>query len=569
MMEANDTWDHQFDVVVVGSGAGGMTAALLASDLGLDAVVIEKAALIGGTTAVSAGVIWVPANPQSAAIGYPDSFDEALTYLQHTIGEDYDAQRVGAYLETGPALVRYLEGHSEIAFQAAPLPDYYSSLPGGKDKYRALDPLPLDAHALGDEISLLRPSHPQIVVAGMTFTTAEVATVLRKDPGWLRLILRQLISQYSRLFWRIKHRRSPRLTLGNALVARCMLSLRQRSVPIWRSCALKSLVCDEQGVAGIVAQQSDRLLRIKARSGVILAAGGFGSNPELRRTYLSRSPNTERSVAPEVNHGDAIIAGKHIGAETALMDEAWWIPVYRLRDSQLTCGMFLERAFPGCIIVNRQGQRFMNDAANYDEAGRAMADAVVQGQQEQPCYYIFDARYRRNYIAGPLQAMPGCLDPLLSAEVRALIIKAPSLAALAARLDIEPAKLEATIERYNQQAARGVDDDFARGEEPYDRHYSDPRVHPNSTMAPLSEAPFYAIPIYAGDIGTKGGLVTDKNACVSNTNGDVIKGLYAVGNSAASMMGRSYPGGGVTIGPSMIFAARAVLHMTGRTLPPG
>ena len=560
-------WDFQHDVVVVGSGAGGMTAALIASDLGLDAIVIEKSDLIGGTTAVSGGAVWVPNNPQMQAIGYQDSTDEALTYLKGTIGELYEEQRLRAYVETGPALVRYLEKHSKVAFRAGPLPDYYSNLPGGKDKYRALDPVPLSARELGEDIKVLRPPHPKTTVAGVTFTTGEVATILRKDSGWLKLALGLALRHFLDIPWHLKFKSAPRLCLGNALVARCLLSLRQRNIPIWRETAFKDLVKDDSGVVGITAERGNQEIRIRARRGVILAAGGFGSNPQMRKTWLTRSPDVARSVAPDVNTGEAIAAGMRLGAQTDLMDDAWWIPVYRLEASKLTCGMFFDRAFPGSIIVNERGERFMNDASNYDQTGRAMANAAPAGKPDTPSFFIFDAHYRKNYIAGPLQPSPGFVDAFLPREIRDNFIKAPSLASLAARLNIDPAALQRTVGRFNEQAQRGKDEDFGRGEEAYERHYSDPKVSPNSTMAPITEAPFYAVPIYAGDIGTKGGLVTDMDARVQDGDGNAIPGLYAVGNTSASIMGHTYPGGGVTIGPSMVFGARAAMHIAGKPLP--
>jgi len=560
-------WDFDFEVVVIGSGAGGMTAAMVAHDLGLDVLVVEKSRLLGGTTAVSGGAVWIPDNPHMQAIGYPDSIDDALTYMKATIGEDCDEDKSLAYIETGPALVRYFEKYTKVAFRAGPLPDYYSDLPGGKDKYRALDPLPLGARELGDDIDLLRPPHPQTTVAGVTFTTGEVATILRRDPGWLWLTIRLMGRHFLDFAWRLRSRSAPRLTLGNALVARCLLSLRQRSIPIWRQTSFKDLIRDSNGVVGILAERDNREIRIRARRGVILAAGGFGSNREMRQAFLVRSPNVERSVAPDVNTGDAIAAGVRVGADTDLMDEAWWIPVYRLVNSKLTCGMFFDRAFPGSIIVNQHGRRYMNDAANYDETGRAMANAASVELPDTPSYYIFDARYRRNYIAGPLQPSPVLFDNFLSREIRDLIIKARSLSGLAGKLGMDPTALIDTVERFNDYARAGDDRDFRRGEETYERHYSDPRVRPNSTMAPITAAPFYAIPIYAGDIGTKGGLVTDRDGRVRDVKGEPIPGLYAVGNSSASIMGRTYPAGGVTIGQAMVFGARAAMHIAGKTLP--
>lgn len=566
-MGDREGWDQEYDVVVVGSGAAGIAAALVAHDLGLEAAVIEQSELIGGTTAVSGGAVWVPANHLMAASGYRDTAEDALTYLRATIGDDLDMAKARAYVETGPRLIRYLEDNSRLAFSAGPLPDYYSGLPGGKERFRALDPLPLSARELGDDIALLRPPHPQTVVFGATFTTGEVATILRKDRGWVGLTAGRLLRHYLDLPWLLRHGTSPRLTLGNALIGRGLLSLRDRDVPIHLGTALVDLVSGNGRVSGVIARQQGRESRIAARRGVILAAGGFGANPEMRAAYLTRAPDVRRSVAPETNTGAAIAAGMRAGAATQLMEEAWWIPVYRLESAGLTCGMFFDRAFPGCIIVNQEGVRFMNDAANYDETGRAMANASAAKGSDRPSFYIFDERYRRNYLSGPMLPMPAIFDAFLSADEKNLVVKAGSLAQLADRLSIDSAALHATVGKFNRFAQAGVDEDFHRGEEAYERHYSDPKHGPNSTMAPIGKPPFYAIPIHAGDIGTKGGLATDIDARVLDQAGNPIAGLYAAGNTAASMMGRTYPAGGVTIGPAMIFGARAAMHIAGRQLP--
>ncbi len=560
-MAQRDNWDGEYDVVVIGSGAGGLTSALVAHDLGLDTLLIEKSDLVGGTTAVSGGAVWVPDNPQMQALDCPDSLEDGLRYLRETVGEELDEDKARAYIETGRQLVRYLERHSRVQFAAGPFPDYYSARPGGKPQYRALNPLPLAASELGEDAQRIRPPLAPTRVAGVSFTTGELVTMLRKEPGWIRLALGLALG------WRAKSRAAPRLAQGNALVGRCLLSLKERGVPLWRGTALRELIADDTGVIGIVAERDDALLRIRARRGVILAAGGFGSNAEMRRRYLARCPDPARSVAPAVNHGDAIAAGMRLGADTALMDEAWWIPVYRLRRSGLTFGMFFERAFPGSIIVDRHGRRFMNEAANYDAAGRAMADAALAEGLDTPGFMIFDARYRSRYIAGPLKPSPPVADRLLRREVREMLFKAPTLDALAAQIGVDAAALRDTVERFNAFARSGRDADFRRGEEPYERFFSDPRVGPNSTMAPLTRAPFYAIAIHPGDIGTRGGLVTDRDGRVIDTRGAAIPGLYAVGSSAASMMGRSYPGGGATIGPAMVFGARAAMHVAGKTLP--
>lgn len=562
---AAEAWDAEYDAVIVGSGAAGMTAALIAADLGLQVCVIESCALLGGTTAVSGGAVWIPAHHHMEEIGYPDSIAEAREYLKQTLGNAFDAAMVEAYLETGPALIRHLEARSRLAFRPGPLPDYYSGKPGGKDRNRALDPLPLSARDLGEDIGLLRAPHPQTVIFGATYTTGEVATILRKENGWVGLVARRMAKQYLDLSWLVRQGTPPRLTLGNALVGRLLLSLRDRKVPILTETRLERLIRGADRIEGIVAVHEGRPIHLRARRGVILAAGGFGANPTMRAQFLKRSPNADRGVAPaDINTGEAIAAGMAAGAATRLMDEAWWIPVYRFEQARLTCGMFFDRAFPGSMIVNAKGERFMNDAANYDECGRAMADAAQS--PDEAGYYIFDERHRRNYLSGPMLAMPRMFDAMLPQDVKRIVVKADSLTELAAKLGIDPAGLEATAARYNRFAATGADADFHRGEEAYERHYSDPGHGPNSTLGPISTAPFYGIACHAGDIGTKGGLATDADAQVLDTGGRPIPGLYAAGNSAASMMGRTYPAGGVTIGPAMVFGARAAMHIAGRSL---
>ncbi|HMP55844.1 MAG TPA: FAD-dependent oxidoreductase, partial [Novosphingobium sp.] len=523
------------DVVVVGAGAAGMTAALIAADLGLSVMVIEQSHLVGGTTAVSGGAVWVPANHHMTAAGAADSLEDARTYLRATLGNAFDAAKVDAYLATGPALIAYLESASRLAFRAGPLPDYYSSLPGGTPRWRALDPLPLPARALGADIDLLRPPHPQTIVFGTAFTTGEVGTILRKDRGWIGLVARRVAARYLDLAWLLRRRGSPRLTLGNALAARLLLSLRDRGVPVLTRTALRDLVSTDGRVAGVLAQRGGELIRIEARKGVILAGGGFGANAAMRAQWLPRSPDVDCGVAPaDINTGEAIAAGIAAGAATDLMDEAWWIPVFRMPRAGITSGQFFDRAFPGSIIVNREGRRFANDAANYDEIGRAMANAA--GAPGATFYPVFDETYRRKYIAGPLVPMPRIADGLLDADTRDLVASASSLAELAARTGIDGAALEDTVRRFNAFARSGRDEDFHRGEEPYERHYSDPRAEPNSTMAPITRPPFHAIPVRAGDIGTKGGLATNPDGQVLDRAGSVIPGLYAAGNTAASMM---------------------------------
>lgn len=557
-------WDYSTDLLIIGSGAGGLTSAIIAKDLDADVLVIDKSKLYGGTTAMSGGNVWIPCNPQMEALGYSDTQREAMTYLKQTVGKDVPEDKLRSYLQTGPALIRYLQKHTPVQFAAGPLPDYYASLPGGKAKYRALDPVPISARQLGDLIQKLRPPHPLTIVAGVAFTTGEIATVLTKGKGWLTTVYLLAARQFLDIPWRLKSKLPRRLTLGNALIARCLLASRERDIPIRLETSFDSLLLEDGRVVGITAVCKGKSMRIQARQGVVIAAGGFSHNAAMRAEFLPRSPDAQWSVAPAEDTGDGIQGGRAIGGDIHLMEEAWWSPVFQLPVSKLACAMFMDRSFPGSLIVNQQGQRFMNEAANYDEVGRAIANA---GSTASPAYYIFDSRYRRRYLAGPLLPMPSFMDVFLNRDRKKLMLKANTLAGLSAKLDLPAKALEETVNRYNQFSEKGFDIDFHRGEDAYERHYSDPKVGPNSTLAPLTSPPYYAIPVYPGDIGTRGGLVTDRDARVLKPDGIAIPGLYAVGNSSASVMGRSYPGGGATIGPAMVFGARAAMSATGKSLP--
>lgn len=552
-------WDYSTDILVVGSGAGGMTTAIIAHELGAETLVVEKTKLYGGTTAVSGGNIWIPGNHLAPDNSAADSDEAALIYLKGLIGNEVSESRLQAYVETGAKLVKFLEEVSPIKFIAGSLPDYYSNMPGGKSKYRALDPLPIDSREVGTEFNCQRPPHPQTVVAGLSFTTRELAVILTKARGWLGCAVQVVLRRISDFIFKFGSRR---LTLGAALVARCRLAMKDRDLPLWKETALSELIIEEDRVVGIVADTPRGTIRIQAKKAVVVAAGGFNSNSEMRKEYLPNSAQVAWSVAPPIAQGDGIRAGVCIGAQTALMDEAWWIPVYPLPVSGVTNGMFFERAFPGSLIVNQRGQRYFNEAANYDYAGRAMACAEEEKCGKAPSFFVFDARFRARYLAGPLLPMPAWLDCFFNGDQRKLVVKAMSLKELARKINIDTRSLEDTVERYNKFSNTGVDKDFQRGEETYERYYSDHKVKPNSTLAAIEKAPYYAVPIYPGDIGTKGGLLSNENAQVLDIDGKAIPGLYVTGNSAASVMGRSYPGGGATIGPSMVFGARAAMHAT-------
>lgn len=550
------------DVIVVGSGAGALTAACRARDLGNEVLVLEKAPYYGGTSASSGGGLWIPDNHLMRAAGIDDSEQDALDYLLALTAGDVAEEVVRAYVREAPAMLRYLEERTHVRFEAmVHYADYYQELPGARPGGRSIDPLPYRARALGAAFDTLGLPHPQTRVMGlMGYTNQEGAVLLSKAPGWWKVALKLALEYLLDVPGRLRGRRSRRLVMGNALVGRLRHSLDERGVALWLSSPVTAVLREQERVVGVTARRDGTEQQLRARRGVIIAAGGFEHSQALRDKYLPGPTQAGWSAASPTNTGDLLQAAVAVGAATHLMDEAWWGPTIRIAGEDRARMLFTERSMPGCILVNRRGKRFVNESVAYTTAVQAMYEAG-----NLPCYALFDSRYRREYPFGPL--LPGGmhLDFLQSAKVRrGLLARAGSLEQLAGELGVDPAGLCATVERFNGFAASGVDEDFHRGENSYDQLYGDVRVGPNTCLAPLAEPPFYGIEVFPGDIGTKGGLLTNARAQVLDTAGEVIPGLYAIGNSAASPMGRYYPGAGATLGPAMTFGYIAAGHLGGR-----
>lgn len=551
--------DTEFDVVVVGSGAGALTAACRAADLGLSVVVLEKCASWGGTSASSGGGLWIPCNHLMQAAGMQDPPEEALEYLLALTGDDVDPTLVQAYVEQAPRMLRYLEEHTEAAFESMlHYADYYQSLPGSRPGGRSIDPLPYHARELGDSFRTLGLPHIQTRVMGfMGYTNLEGAVLLSKSPGWLKVMAKLLVEYLADIPGRLRGRRSRRLVMGNALMGRLRRSLNDRNVPVWLNSPVSELISENGRVSGVVMERPDGSVAVQARRGVIIASGGFEHSQTLRERHLPRPTQSDWSAAWPGNTGDMLMAAEAIGAATDLLDEAWWGPTIRLPGEDRARMLFTERSMPGCILVNRRGERFVNESVAYTTAVQAMYE-----NDNLPCYAIFDSRYRREYPFGPL--LPGGmhLDWMQPGKLRGeWLSRASSLPALAGQLGVDTGGLQATVERFNRFSVQGVDEEFHRGEDSYDLLYGDVRLSPNPCLAPLVEAPFYGVEVYPGDIGTKGGLLTNAQAQVLSTSGEPIAGLYATGNCTASPMGRYYPGAGATLGPAMTFAFVAAGHI--------
>ena len=558
-----ETWDREIDTLVVGSGAGGLLSALVAADNHADVLVIEKEALWGGTSATSGAGIWIPASDQARAAGFEDNVDDAFKYVRALSKENVPDANIRAFVENAAPMLRWVTNKTEINYQAFPYPDYHAENPGGSPTgYRTHMPLPVDGKKLGKDVETLRFASPAASLFGyLNWHFDETYIILFRAPGWWWHLTKSLARYWFDWPFRFKSRKDRRLTLGNALLGGLRLALNEKGVPVWLESPLVNLVEEKGKVIGAVVRHEGKDLRIRTRKGVVLAAGGFDKNQSMRDENAPLYRNAYLSGGTSGNTGDSIRAGKALGAATLNMQSAWAAPVFYVPGEDRGRLCTIERALPGCIMVNQKGQRYLNEAASYHIVGQQMARRAAEHGDASPTWFVFDHKYRHNYPVGPLY--PIMPDWLQRGEVRGILKKGKTIEELALAMRVPPDILAQTVARFNEHAVKGEDPDFHRGEAAYDKMYGDPRVGPNPCLAPIAKGPFYAMPIYPGDIGTNGGLLTDDKARVLDAKGKPITGLYAIGNNAASAMGESYPGAGVTIGPAMTFGYIAARHMTG------
>jgi 3-oxosteroid 1-dehydrogenase len=557
--------DHTVDVLVVGSGGGGMTAALKADASGLDTLVVEKSAYFGGSTALSGGGIWVPGAPAQRRTGYAPSPDDVLTYLRHITDGLVSDARLRQYVEAAPKMMAFLEQLSGwLQFVWKPgYADYYPESPGGSALGSTINVPPIDLRKLGaDEQNLLAPQ--ALAPRGIWLGPKELRSFYQVRQSWAgKAVLVKLV-------WRMLRARVFReriAAIGQSLTARLRLAMKDRGIPLWLSSPLTRLITDPDGsVTGAVIARNGSSLQIRARRGVILATGGFDHDLAWRKQHQP-VVTQDWSFGNPAARGDGIRAGQQVGAAADLLDEAWWFPAIQWPDGRLQF-MLNERMMPSQFIVNGAGKRFINEAVPYMDFGHAMIEGQKSGVTHIPCWLITDHRsWNRYVIAGhlPLPKIPGAPVPtgrrVPAAWLQSGVVKAASSwAELATEIGVPADALEGTAERFNELARSGHDDDFNRGDSVYDNYYGDPTLT-NPNLYPLEMPPYYAFQIILGDLGTSGGLRTDEWARVLRADGTVVHGLYAVGNTAAAVMGRSYAGAGATIGPAMTFGYVAATHL--------
>ena len=554
-------WDFATDILVVGSGGGGMTAALVAKDHGLEPLVLEKAEVYGGSTAMSGGAIWVPCNHLMKQAGLDDSSEEALAYLKAITAGSVPGERLRAYVDAAPGMVDYLETNSHVRFQIVPgYSDYYPDAKGGKPGGgRTLEPVPFNARRLGKMRPEMRQLPRQARLFGRMMATAYDAHIMMDSSLRGRMRAARIFASYLLNPMRSLAGTDTRLTLGNALAGRLRLSLADRDVPVWLGTGTGKLIVEDGRVVGLEAKQAGRMIRIRSEKGIILAAGGFAHNRAMREKY-QRPPVTDTwTVACPNNTGDAIRMGIEAGASVDLMDDAWWMPTSLVPGEDMPNMIIVERSLPGCLIVNRSGKRFTNEAGPYIDVVRDQYTSHREEGGAIPAYLIMDSRFRSKYPTSPMLPM---ITPKRYVKNGYLRVS-DTLEGLATTCGIDPQGLVTEVNKLNRYSIAGQDADFNRGDSPIDRFYGDPSVKPNPCLGPLNKPPYYAIELWPGDLGTKGGLVTDAQARVLRHDGTPIDGLYATGNCSGSLMGRTYAGAGATIGPSMVFGYIAALHASG------
>lgn len=557
------------DLLVAGSGASGLTAGIVAAQNGLKVVVVEKEPVFGGTTALSGGYLWVPGNPVSRAVGIEDSRDAALTYIRHEAGNHYDQARAEAFVDAGPAMIEFMERHTHVTFEAAPtFSDYHPDAPGGTTGGRSIVIKPAKAALLGRDIDKLRPPRKELTLFGLAIGSGnELWHFYRafKRPGSFLYVTRRL-TKYG--IDKALTGRSQMLTNGNALAARLFRSARDMGVEVWLESPLKSLLRDDDGkVVGAVVLTKQGLRRIVARKGVVLACGGF-PHDVARRQGLYKHPSAEGehvSAASPGNTGDGLRLAESIGAATQMdyPNAGAWAPISlvpRPDGTKGPFGHFIDRGKPGVVAVRRDGRRFVNEANSYHDFIQGLEAATPPGEPAE-AFLICDRRTIRSYGLGHVKPAPMPLGPSIRSGY---LITGRTLTELARNAGIDPDAFADTVARFNRDVPTGADTEFGRGSTAYNRFHGDPEVKPNPCLAPISTAPFYAIRVIPGSVGTLAGIRTDHHGQVLNPEGDLVGGLYAVGNDMANVLGGNYSGAGITLGPGMTFGFIVGQHASGQ-----
>jgi 3-oxosteroid 1-dehydrogenase len=557
-------WDRSVDLVIAGSGGGGMVAGLAAVDCGLEPLIMEKQSLVGGSTGLSGGIVWLPNNPLMRADGIADSHEDGMAYLADVVGDigaPSSPQRREMFLTAGYEMINFLTRKGVQLIRCAGWSDYYPNHKGGNASGRAVEGIPFDAAELAGWSDKVQP--PLAKNYGFVVLTNELRSVqyFNRAPRAFavaaRVFLRTAVARV---------RRRQILTNGASLIAqmlKALIDLTDGRPPLWTNAALEDLIVADGRVAGVRVVLDGATLNVEARKGVLLAAGGFGHNKEMRRRYSGDQPNEAQwSIANAGDTGEVLQAAMRLGAKTDLLDEAWWLPsVFIANGGAAAASLGSGRQRPGAIYVDSTGRRFCNESNSYVEVGKAMyANKAV------PCWMIFDEGYVQRYVTSTNPLNPLKRNQQLPPELieSGAVKRGNTIADLAREIELPAEELAQTIQRFNQFAAKGLDPDFGRGQSAYNDCLGDPGFRPNAAVGALDRSPYYATRVFPADVGTCGGVVTNEHAQVLDEQDRVIEGLYATGNTTATVMGRTYPGAGASIASSMVFGYVAARHAAGR-----
>ncbi|SOX53852.1 FAD-binding protein, partial [Mycobacterium ahvazicum] len=550
--------DTTVDLLVIGSGTG-MAAALAARELGLSVLIVEKSSYVGGSTARSGGALWLPAGPVLNQAGANDTAERAATYLDAVVAGSAPPLRSAGFLNNVSATVELLVRTTPMRlFWARDYSDYHPEEPGGSAAGRTCECRPLDTAILGEYRSRLRPG---IMETGFAIPTTGA------DYRWLNLVARVPRKGIPTLLKRVAQGLGGRLlgrhyaAGGQALAAALFAGVLRAQIPVWTDTTLRRLVGSGERVSGAVVDHGGREVTITARRGVVLATGGFDHSMEMRWKFQSESLDANVSLGADSNTGEGIRVAQELGADIALMDQAWWFPAIAPLPGKAPAVLLAERSLPGCLIVDHNGQRFANESSDYMSFGQRLLELEQSGKPVESMWLIFDQQYRNSYVFGA-ELFPRMPIPQTWYDA-GIAVRAESLRELGARMGVAIQEFNETMARFNENAAVGVDPDFGRGRSAYDRYYGDPTIAPNANLRPLVEGPFYAVKMVLSDLGTCGGLKADERARVLREDGGVISGLYAIGNTAANAFGATYPGAGATIAQGLVYGYIAARDAAG------
>ena len=551
--------DTEIDLLVVGSGTG-LAAALTAHEQGLSVLVVEKSSTVGGSTARSGGALWLPASPVIAEGGGNDPSSRAETYLRAVVGDSAPEARSAAYLKQLPATVDMLRRTTPMKlFWARDYSDYHPEAAGGSAAGRTCECRPLDTAMLGAYRSALRPGIMEVSIP-MPTTGA--------DYRWLNLMSRVPRKGIPTIAKRLAQGVGGLLlgrryaAGGQALAAGLFAGAIRAGIPIWLDTTLTSLTTEGPRVTGAVVEHRGASYTIAARRGVVLAAGGFDHDMDMRHKFQSESLGTHISLGADSNTGDAIRIGQDVGADIALMDQSWWFPAVAPLPDAAPAVLLAERSLPGSLIVNQHGQRFANESADYMSFGQRILALESAGTPVETMWMVFDQQYRNSYVFAA-ELFPHMPIPQHWYDA-GIAVRSDDFAELAAKMGVPVDDFQSTVTRFNENASAGQDPDFERGRSAYDRYYGDPTITPNPNLRPLVKGPFYAVKMVLSDLGTCGGLRADEHARVLREDGTVIDGLYAIGNTAANAFGHTYPGAGATIAQGLVYGYIAALDAARR-----